>query len=85
MIRVELIHGPRKAVIAAMAWLDAVLPPGAEARAATLLRLAQDAGIAATTLRRAKTRQRVESWRASVRVGGFWLWRRPRSLGASER
>lgn len=84
MIHIELIRGPRNAVVVATAWLDAMLAPGEEIRAATIIRLAKEAGISRASLLRSKACQRVRSTKTRGRQWGPWTWRRPTVLDESD-
>jgi hypothetical protein len=80
MIRIELIRGSRRAVAAAIGWLDEVMPPGTEMPAATVLGLATQAGISRASLLRAKAAcQFIVSEKACGRRWGSWTWKRDNS------
>jgi hypothetical protein len=79
MVHIELIRGPARAKANAVVWLEAVLPVGSHIRAATILRLAREAGISRASLLRAKACQRVESQKTCGCQRGPWTWFRPNS------
>lgn len=79
MIRIELIRGPANATATAVAWLNKVLPRGANVPAATIIRAAREAGISRASLLRAKACQGIVSEKACGCRRGKWTWFRPKS------
>jgi len=73
-------EGRRTAVDDAIAWLQATLADGS-LPAAEVLAMADADGIAEKTLKRAKTRLGVRSWKEGNREEATWFWRLPSQAG----